>query len=425
MEKGLTACPHPAAGTVLATMQPAFHSGAISIGAKARAMPLPSTVATSPDYPVPDTMQAWVLGDPGQLTRQEKPVPVPGRAEVLVRIDAIAICATDLDVIYDGPPALIEGGPPFDKGFTPGHEYMGTIVALGPGVDEYAIGDRVTVEIHAGCGQCKRCRQGMYTSCLNYGMNYGEVNKGHRANGFTTDGGFADYAVNNINTVAHVPPGMSDEEATLVVTAGTAMYGLTELGGLVAGESIVVTGPGPIGLLGVAVAKALGAEPVILTGTRDSRLEKGLALGADHVVNVRREDPVEAVRRITEGRGVDYVLECSAAPNALNEAAYMVNRGGKICLAAFQHEPALVDVAHIVRNNIYVYGIRGEGRSATHRAAALMAQKRFDASIIHTHTFPMRELPEALRHARERIDDAIKVVVVNEHKAAASGIAAE
>jgi L-iditol 2-dehydrogenase len=388
-------------------------------------MALPFEMTTSPDFPLPDTMKAWVLGDPDELALVDKPLPLPGRAEVLVRIDAVAICATDLEVISEGPPAMIQGGLPFNKGFTPGHEYMGTVAALGPGVDEYGIGDRVTVEIHAGCGQCKRCRQGMYTSCLNYGLNYGEVDKGHRANGFTTDGGFAEYAVNNINTLVRVPDGMSDEEATLVVTAGTAMYGLTELGGLVAGESLVVTGPGPIGLLGVAVAKALGAEPVILTGTRDARLEKGRMLGADHVVNVRREDPVEVVRRITAGRGVDYVLECSGAANALNEAAYMVNRGGKICLAAFPHEAVPVDVAHLVRNNIYVYGIRGEGRSATHRAAALMAQKRFDATLVHTHTFPMEDLPTALAYARERTEDAIKVVVRNRRAPQAQATAAE
>jgi L-iditol 2-dehydrogenase len=314
-------------------------------------------------------------------------------------------------VIAHGPPAKIQGGLPFNKNWTPGHEYMGTVAALGPGVDEYEIGERVTVEIHAGCGQCKRCRQGMYTSCLNYGLNYGDVDKGHRANGFTTDGGFAEYAINNINTLVHVPDDMSDEEATLVVTAGTAMYGLTELGGLVAGESIVVTGPGPIGLLGVAVAKALGAQPVILTGTRDNRLQIGRELGADHVINVRKEDAVEAVQRIMNGKGVDYVLECAGAPNAIDEAARMVNRGGKICLAAFPHEPVPIDVAALVRNNIYLYGIRGEGKSATHRAAALMAQKRFDATKIHTHTFALDDLPTALRCARERIDDAIKVVV--------------
>jgi 2-desacetyl-2-hydroxyethyl bacteriochlorophyllide A dehydrogenase len=360
---------------------------------------------------VPDRMRAWVLGDPGQLVFTQKPVPVPSRAEVLVRIDAVAICATDLEVIAHGPPALIRGGLPFNKDWTPGHEYMGTVAALGPGVDEFGIGDRVTVEIHAGCGQCKRCRMGMYTSCLNYGLNYGEVDKGHRANGFTTDGGFAEYAVNNINTLIRIADAMSDEEATLVVTAGTAMYGLTELGGLVAGESVVVIGPGPIGLLGVAVAKALGASPVILTGTREARLQKGLELGADHVVNVTKQDAVEAVRRLVGGKGVDYVIECSGAANAINEAGRMLNRGGKICLAAFPHEPVPVDVAHLVRNNIYVYGIRGEGKSATHRAEAFMRAKRFDATKIHTHTFPLHELPEALRYARDRIEDAIKVVV--------------
>ena len=371
----------------------------------------PPGVKTNPNMAVPETMRAWVLGDPGQLAFREKPVPAPKRAEVLVRIDAVAICATDLDVIAHGPPALIQGGLPFNKNWTPGHEYMGTVAALGPGVDEFGIGDRVTVEIHAGCGQCKRCRMGMYTSCLNYGFNYGEVDKGHRANGFTTDGGFAEYAVNNINTLIRIADTMSDEEATLVVTAGTAMYGLTELGGLVAGESVVVIGPGPIGLLGVAVAKALGASPVILTGTREARLRKGLELGADHVVNVTEQNAVEAVRRLNGGKGVDYVIECSGARDAINDAGRMLNRGGKICLAAFPHEPVPVDVAHLVRNNIYVYGIRGEGRSATHRAEAFMRAKRFDATKIHTHTFPLHELPEALRYARDRVDDAIKVVV--------------
>lgn len=387
-------------------------------------MAMPGNVKTNADHPIPEMMKAWVLGDPGELKLTEKPVPSPEKAEVLVRIDAVAICATDLEIIYHGPPAEIQGGLPFNKNYTPGHEYMGTVVALGPGVDEYEIGERVTVEIHAGCGQCKRCRQGMYTSCHNYGKNYGDVDKGHRANGFTTDGGFAEYAVNNINTLIHVDDDMSDEEATLVVTAGTSMYGLTELGGLVAGESVVVTGPGPIGLLGVAVAKAMGAQPVILTGTRDNRLEIGKQLGADHVINVRKEDAVEKVKELNGGKGVDYVVECAGAPNSLNEAAQMVNRGGKICLAAFPGTSPEVDVAHLVRNNIYLYGIRGEGKAATHRAEAFMRQKRFDATLIHTHTFDMTDLEEAIRYAKDRVEDAIKVVVKNKH-AEAKQVAAE
>lgn len=374
-------------------------------------MHAPAGLSTSRDFPIPDTMRAWVLGGPGELRLARKPVPMPGPAEVLVRVDAVAICATDLDNIYYGPPALIEGGLPFNKNWTPGHEYMGTVVALSPAVDELAIGQRVAVEIHAGCGRCKRCRQGMYTSCHNYGLNYGAVDKGHRANGFTTDGGFCEYQVNHINTLVALSDDMSDEEGTLVVTAGTAMYALTELGGLVAGESVVVTGPGPIGLLAVAVAKALGANPVILTGLTDDRLAIGRALGADHAVNVADQDAVATVHRLNGGAGVDYVLECSGGPTAADEAIHMVNRGGKVCLVAFAHEPALIDIAHVVRNNIYVFGIRGEGRSATHRAEALMRQKRFDARRIHTHTFALDDLPTALRYAKDHLDGAIKVVV--------------
>ena len=381
----------------------------------------PPGVKTSPDLPIPDGMNAWVLGDPDQLLLREKPVPVPSRAEVLIRIDAVAICATDLEIIHSGSPASIQGGLPFNQNFTPGHEYMGTVAALGPDVDEFRIGERISVEIHAGCGQCKRCRQGMYTSCL----NYGKPEKGHRANGFTTDGGFAEYAVNHINTLARVPDTMSDAEATLVVTAGTSMYGLTELGGLVAGESVVVIGPGPIGLLAVAVAKALGASPVILTGTRNGRLSIGRQLGADRVVNINDEDAVEVVKKLTGGIGADYVVECAGSEATINQAINMTNRGGKICLAAFPHDPVTMDIAHLVKNNIYAYGIRGEGRSATRRAMALMAEKRFDATKIHTHTFPLANLPTALRYARERIEDAIKVVVTNRQASVIANAAAE
>ncbi len=367
-------------------------------------------VTVADKMPLPDAMKAWVLGDPDQLSLIDKPLPVPGKAEALVRIDAVAICATDLEVISYGTPALVEGGKPFNKNWTPGHEYMGTIAALGPGVDEFEIGDRVTVEIHAGCGQCKRCRMGMYTSCHNYGLNYGNMDKGHRANGFTTNGGFAEYAVNNINTMIKVPDDMSDEEATLVVTAGTSMYGMTELGGLVAGESVVVIGPGPIGLLAVAVAKSLGASPVILVGTRENRNEIGRKLGADFVIDARNEDVVARVMELT-GKGADYVVDAAGNETTVNQAVHMTNRGGRVCLAAFPKKPVEFDLGYLAVNNIYLYGIRGEGKSATHRAMAFMAEKRFDASLIHTHTFPMEELETALRYARERVDDAIKVVV--------------
>jgi L-iditol 2-dehydrogenase len=251
----------------------------------------------------------------------------------------------------------------------------------------------------------------MYTSCTNYGLNYSGHNRGHRANGFTTDGGYAQYVVNHVNTLVRVPDIIGDEEAALAVTAGTSMYGFTELGGLVAGESVVVIGPGAIGLLGVAVARALGASPVILVGTRESRLEIGSQLGADVVINATKEDVVARIRELTRGIGADYVMECAGTEITINQAIHMCSRGGKICLAAFPHGPARIDLANAVMNNIYMYGIRGEGKSAVSRAMALMAARRFDATLVHTHTFAMADLPKAINHARARIDNAIKVVV--------------
>src|ERR1700739_3069981 len=104
----------------------------------------PAGVKISPEYPIPEQMKAWVLGNPDELFLREKPTPVPKRAEVLVRIDAVAICATDLEIIPAGSPARIQGGLPFNKNFTPGHEYMGTGAALGAGVDEFEIGERIS-----------------------------------------------------------------------------------------------------------------------------------------------------------------------------------------------------------------------------------------------------------------------------------------
>lgn len=364
-------------------------------------------------HAIPSEMKAWVLDGPNQVSLKTKPVPAVGLSEVLVRVDAIAICATDIEILHHGSPARVDGQSPFNKNFTFGHEYMGTVVALGPHVDEYAIHDRVTVEVHAGCGQCKRCRQGMYTACLNYGFS----SKRHRANGFTTDGGFAQFVVNNINTLVKVPDDMSDEEATLVVTAGTSMYGFTELGGLVAGESVAVIGPGPIGLLAVGVAKALGADPVILVGTRESRLKIGQSIGADVILDSTQKDAVAEIRSLTNGIGVDYVIDCAGVEQSINDAIRMTNRGGKICLAAFPHDLVNVNLAEMVRNNIYMYGIRGEGKSATHRAMALMRAKRFDATLIHTHTFGFNDLPKALHYAENRVDGAIKVVLKHKYDA--------
>src|SRR2546428_9395631 len=243
--------------------------------------------------PASATMKAVVLHGADDMHVEAWPRPEPGPGEVLLRFEVASLCGTDVKVLHRtlmGQPA----GP-----FVMGHEYAGTVAGLGPGVDEFRVGDRVAVEVHKGCDRCDNCIKGWYTSCL----NYGDVSKGHRAKGLTCDGGFAEYAVNHIITLYRLPENLSFEQACMVTTAASPLWAIDLMGGYVAGQTVLVPGPGPIRLIAVQLCKALGAARVILTGTRDSRLTIGKRLWPDFTINVRTESLVERVREITGGGG--------------------------------------------------------------------------------------------------------------------------
>src|SRR4030042_887380 len=182
---------------------------------------------------IPKTMRAAVLYGEGDMRLvHEYPVPEPGPDEALIKVAACAICGTDPKILAHGWP----NHPPYGK-FIFGHEYPGTVVALGPGVTELAAGGPVAVEPHKGCGVCANCRDGLYTTCL----NYGQADKGHRHYGFSTNGGYAEYACNHINSVYKVPAGMPLDQATLITTAAHSLYGIRRIGGIRAGETGVLS----------------------------------------------------------------------------------------------------------------------------------------------------------------------------------------
>jgi L-iditol 2-dehydrogenase len=296
--------------------------------------------------------------------------------------------------------------PPYGE-FIFGHEYAGDVVALGDAVDELRIGDRVVVEAHMGCRRCENCIRGLYTACLNYGNR----KRGHRANGFTTNGGLAEYAVNHINTLYRIPDGVTYEEASVVMTAGSPLFGLENAGGYFAGETVVVLGPGPIGLMTVQLAKALGATRAVLTGTRASRLAMGRQLGADLVVNSHETNPVAAVLDFTEGKGADLVVDCAGADDTFDQAIKMTKPGGKILLVAFYHGPVTADLADAVRRNLTIYTERGEGGTSVGRCLALLAAGRIAAKPLVTHQFPLSRVHEAFDVLERRTGDPMKVVV--------------
>ena len=347
-------------------------------------------------------MLAAVLAGPDQLELREVETPRPGLAEVLIRVEACALCASDVSLIHQS----WEGQPPYGE-FIPGHEYAGTIVALSETVDEFQVGQRVAVEAHLGCLRCLNCRRGDYTACLNYGNR----KKGHRANGFTSNGGYAQYVVNHINTVYPIADSVPIEEASLVTNVGCVIYGLETLGTPVAGETVVVIGPGPIGLVTVNVLRALGAGRVILVGTRPQRLDLGRRLGADLALLSSQVDPVAAVLHETRGTGADIVIECSGNPQAPQEAVEMVKRMGKILLLSFPSRRCEVDLGRAAKNNVAIYSVRGEGRANCRRAVSLLESGRLNLGRIITHTFPLHEIHKAFETFTDRSTNAIKVVV--------------
>jgi len=349
---------------------------------------------------LPETMKAAVLMGRNHLEIKEVVTPEPGLMEVLLKVESCACCGTDV-ALMNKPFA---GQPPYGD-FIPGHEYSGTVAALGDGVDEFNIGDRVAVEAHLGCLRCKNCRLGHYTACLNYGTVK------HRANGMTANGGFAQYVVNNINTVHPIPEHVEFNEAAVVTNLGCVLYGFETVGGYVAGQSVAILGPGPIGLIATQVAKALGAEKVYLTGTRASRLNMGAERGADRLININEEDPVQVVLAETGGVGVDLAVDAAGVKSTPMQAIKMTRPMGKILMLGIPHEPVVVDLEDLLMKNKSIHTVRGEGRSNVARAISLLSTGKISLKPYLTHTFPLGQIDDAFETFVKRIDGAVKVIV--------------
>jgi 2-desacetyl-2-hydroxyethyl bacteriochlorophyllide A dehydrogenase len=351
---------------------------------------------------IPKTMQAAVLFGHGDLRVTEANVPEPGAQEVLIRVEACAICGTDPKIIAHGWP----GNPPFGQ-YIPGHEFAGAVAALGEGVTNYALGDRIAVEPHKGCGICENCVRGFYTTCL----NYGDIKAGHRHYGFTVNGGYAQYAVSHVNTLHRIPSSLSFDEATLITTAGTALYGITRIGGVRPGETVVVSGPGPIGLMACQLARTLGAGTVILTGTRPERLKLGEALGAKITLNVRECETAKEIFKLTGGVGADLTIECAGTAQAARDAVEFTRKNGRVALVGIYEGDVPVNLNKVVQWNMTLAGGKAEGDWSLRRVLPLMADGRIKAKPLITHRFPLSEINEAMSTFVERTGGAIKVIV--------------
>jgi L-iditol 2-dehydrogenase len=357
------------------------------------------------DSQLPATMRAAVLFGPGDMRLvDDYPVPRPGPNDAIVRVAACAICGTDPDILKRGWP----GHPPYGE-FVFGHEYAGVVVALGESANGFSVGDRVAAEPHKGCGHCENCRDGHYTTCLNYCM----LAQGHRHYGFTVNGAYAEYARSDVTCLHKIPADWTFETASLLTTAGTSLYALQRIGGLKGGETVVVSGPGPIGLMGVVLARLTGAGTIILTGTRAERLELGLRLGADVAINVTEEDVTERVLELTDGVGADVALECAGTELSAAAAVQYTRLSGRIAFVGiYADEPSVaLDGRRIALGNLTIAGTRAEGGRSVRRASVLLGRSGVDIAALVTDEFALSDVHLAFSTAVDRVGGAIKVVV--------------
>ncbi|MCX7028014.1 MAG: zinc-binding dehydrogenase [Spirochaetes bacterium] len=347
-------------------------------------------------------MKALVLTSPGTFEIRTVPVPKPEVGEVLCAIKAVAICGSDPEIIRGD----LAGVWPPSYPFTPGHEWSGEIVELGPEVSGFAVGDRVSGEAHKGCGFCRNCLDGRYNLC----ENYGNLEAGHRHYGFTCRGAYAQYNVYSQKSIKKMPPEVSFREGALVDTAGVTLHCM-ELTGITAGGTVVIIGPGPIGLIAMRFAKALGAARVIVVG-RKSRLDAARRLGADLVVDFEKEDPVQAVRATTGGLGVDEAFECSGAEGTFAQAVRMVRKGGRVGLMGVPTDKVVekIPYKYIVHNEIAIFGSRANP-NVSWKILKAISTGQVKVKDLITHVFPLEDFGEALDTFVNRKGGAIKVVI--------------
>ena len=345
-------------------------------------------------------MRALVVEEPNVFAVRDVDRPVPGANEVLCKVRAIAICGTDPHIIQGHYP----GFWPQEWPLIPGHEWCGEVAELGPGAADFGweTGVRVAGTSHAACGFCRKCVEGRYNVC----ERFGDL-RVHRQYGHNVNGAYAEYVVHSIKSVFRVPDELTDEEAAMLDPAAIALH-TVKRGGHAPGDTVVVVGPGVMGLLVAEFAQATGAGRVIVVG-RGARLEKAAALGFE-TVDFTARDPVEAVRELTGGFGPEVALECSGDPAALAQCCALLRKGGRVAVIGIPMEAARVPLQRVVLDEIEIVGVRAAAGEMP-QAIALVAGGRIRLRELITHRFALEQFADAYATFTERRGGALKVMV--------------
>jgi L-iditol 2-dehydrogenase len=331
------------------------------------------------------TNRAAVLTEPGQIIIEERPVPEPAPREVLVEITSVGVCGSDVHYYQHGR----IGSHVVREPLILGHESAGRVSAVGSEVTKHAVGDRVTLEPGVPCGRCRECRSGRYNLCPDVVF-------------FATppiDGVFANYVAIHEDFAFALPDALSDDVSALMEPLSVGIWACRKAG-VTAGDRVLVTGAGPIGLLAMQVARAFGATQVEISDVSESRLALAARTGATRTLRAGRDEPSEA----------DALIECSGHPAALAAGIAALRPAGTAILVGMgPGDTAEVPLSMIQNRELWLTGtFRYANTYPT--AIALAADGRVDLEAIITGHYNLDETDQALRAGLED-PDSVKVMV--------------
>ncbi len=346
------------------------------------------------------TMKAAVFHAPGQISLEEVPRPKAGAGEVVIRVTLTTICGTDLHIL--------KGEYPVKPGLIIGHEPVGIIYEIGPGVTGYEIGDRVLVGAITPCGQCNFCLGGNWSQC---GGPLGGWKFGNTINGAQAEYLLVPHAQANL---AKIPDELADDQVVLLADIASTGISAAESADLQIGDTAAVFAQGPIGLCATAGAKLKGASLIIAVESDPIRAEMAKRMGADVVLDFSKEDVVESIRHLTRGRGVDVAIEALGTQNTFENALRVLRPGGTLSsLGVYSGKLSLpVDAfAAGLGDHKIVTTLCPGGKERMRRLIELVRQGRIDLVPLLTHRFALEDIQDAYDLFGSRRDGVIKVAI--------------
>jgi L-iditol 2-dehydrogenase len=367
---------------------------ALQIMAIARPLALENEI-----HAIPSTMKAAVYRGVNDVRLEEVPVPEIGPGEMLVCVHTCGICGTDLKKIATGShsaPRIF------------GHETSGIVARVGEGVRQFRAGDRVVVFHHIPCGDCYYCHHKTFAQCTTY------KKVGCTAGFEPSGGGFAEYVrvmdwIVQKGTV-RIPKGVSFEQACFVEPVNTCIKGIQTLR-LEAGETVLVMGQGPIGLILAVLAKRAGAR-VITSDLYPARLTISQSLGLDLTIDASRTDAVQVVHEMTEGRGADAVILAVGSNGLIRPAMDATRQGGRVLLfAQTARGEATIDPAAVCVDEKALLGSYSASVDLQEESVQFVMNREMDLERLISHRFPLHQSVEALNRAAHPQPDSMKIVI--------------